>query len=274
MANLSLLDLLELPTGARCDENILPNIAGLKRKCEIFYRLSDKEAYSVLMSSELLRCPKDLPILPAQFNLCILLIGKASLCQKTMSQSAESSPPPDDGPEESAEGEANKLRKGSTKQNPGTETDKKEDKDNENKDQKDVGAAERRRSTILAMVTNILEQRKSILASEKTMKRHANEVRRMSMAVNQTGDSTRDSSQTAAAMFERPSRSAIFGKAILQHSEGSYFGGTDMSQPHNQRSSLTKSDQFTYVSDMDSLIMLIPKHLMVRKRFLFVIRIM
>ena len=151
---LSLIDLLDLPPHERSESNINLNIPSLKRKCDLFFYLADREAFELLQKSELFRSSSDLPLEVAQTNLCILLKGKVSLCHKTQTIVA-----PTDSPDPNKEGEEEKEE---------AKTDESKSKE-KGATEKQSMSATARRIAVIQMVTAVLERRNTLKEEERVL---------------------------------------------------------------------------------------------------------
>ena len=247
---LSLIDLLELPSSDRTEANIILNIPSLKRKCDLFYHLTDKEAFRLLQNCELIRATTDAAIPDATRNLCILLKGKVSFCHKTYNVPTNVSTNEDAEEDKEEKDETSEKEKGgedstsSIKEGDDTKNEK-------TKVQEQPITAERRRTLVLEMVDALLEHRKSM----------QEESRRISIVKQEPVTNPGQRQETTTEDLAPPvvlSRTALYGKTVIQYSDGSYFGGTCGN--HNVESS-AKTDTFTYVADTNCAIILIPPSL-------------
>ena len=238
---LSLIDLLELPPHERSESNINLNIRSLKAKCDMFYYLDEKEAFELLKYSELFRSSADMPLVVAQTNLCILFKGKVSLCQKTHATVE----PTDESPSQDEVKEAEIEEKDSEK----TKQEESESKDKEAKsDKKESLSPAARGQCIVQMVTALLDRRNTQLEEERAFQ--IAEKRRVSVA---RGVEIEEEPKEALIL----SKTALYGRPTVHYSEGAYFGGPDMPQKNNNN----QTDQFTFVTDTPSLLLVIPTKL-------------
>ena len=230
---LSLIDLLELPPHARSESNINLNIPSLKRKCDLFYYLADREAYQILKHSEVFTCSEDIPLLVAETNLCIVFKGKVSLCHKTQAIVA-----PTDAKE--ADQKVSDEADDGTKKEDGKSDDKKDAK-------KESITAIQRGYAVVQMVTALLERRNTLKEEERAMS--LVEKRKESMAKGRPIE---------VEQKEIISRATLYGRPMIHYSEGAYFGGPDM--PHKNENN-NQTDRFTFVSDTPCLLLVIPSEL-------------
>ena len=210
--SLSLIDLLSLPREQRTDFHIQLNISALKEKCDLFYYLSDWEACQILRQAMIETLDPDTPVKNTADHLTILLSGKLSLCHKVLNQS-------------------NLVAKESGEE----EKEKKKEEPGQKKQEKNVQkvlSPEERRVAVINMVTNLLEQRKMMIEQAK---------------VAATKPSSADSQRGATPEQEAVvSRTMLYGKSIMEYSEGSYFGGPAM---RHQKTIPTATDLYTFVTN-------------------------
>lgn len=215
-------ELLFLPLGERTRENIVLNIPCLRRKCDLFYHLSDRDAYKLLQKCQVQQFDTDLAIPESDHQLCILLKGKVSLCHKAKShidvitiieeEVLENSDKPDELEKD------NKVRKSST-----------------------------RRKTVVEIVSEFLVKRKASMSVEHR------QVSEKKASISARGDHQNQ----AENFFQMPTRYELYGKSVLQYSEGSYFGGPDMAHKDNGQN----SEEYVYVADTSCLVICICEEL-------------
>lgn len=247
---LSLIDLLDLPPNERTAANIILNIPSLKRRCDLFYNLADKEAFQLLKNSEIFRSSSDLAINETQTSLCVLMKGKVSLCHKTiMSPTPKQLTEQQPKPNETDNIDNDKKDRKTSRKNSQKKIDKDSNSNTEGKSAAVAPASTRevRRFAVMEMVTSLLEFRKSMQAEEK----------RYSAQTNSKDKSDETPGPPNIIRQEIIPRATLYGRPIVQYLEGAYFGGPCMM--HHQ--TMGKNDQYTYVCDTAITLLTIPLEL-------------
>eukprot|EP00116_Pleurobrachia_bachei_P011379 sb/3471641/ len=150
--SLSLIDLLSLPKEHRTDFHIQLNISALKEKCDLFYYLSDREACQILREAIIENLDTDCPVKNTADHLSIVLRGKLSLCHKTLNQPSLTNKDQQKEESKDDDGEKGKEEEGKKKQD---------------KVVQKILSPEERRSVVINMITNLLEQRKMMIEQAK-----------------------------------------------------------------------------------------------------------
>ena len=192
--SLSLIDLLSLPTEHRTDFHIQLSISALKEKCDLFYYLSDREACQILREATIENLDTDCPVKNTADHLSILLRGKLSLCHKTLNQPSLTNKEHKEEDEGTEDGEKGKEEEGKKKQD---------------KVVQKVLSPEERRTAVINMVTNLLEQRKIMIEQAKVAA-----ATKPSSAEAQRGDTPENNEAIV-------SRIRLYGKSIIDYSERS-----------------------------------------------------
>lgn len=209
----------------------------------MFFYLTDKEAVLILKESKLFHTStEDLPIEIAQTNLCILLKGKVSLCQKVQAVAA-----PVESPAADKADEKDKEKSIETPESP--------EKDKGPPKEKRMSTSARR-TAVIQMVTALLERRATLKEEERAQAIEAD--RRKESLESSTGEG----GVMPFMQQELFNRTTLYGKSTVHFSEGSYFGGPDMTHRKNSDNN-NLTDQFTYVSDSPCLLLVIPEGLQI-----------